>query len=85
MNGVLWAVVVAVIAYLWFHQFGLAMVVGMAMLANQAIAALVGVFVPVTLKKLGIDPALAGSVVLTTFTDVCGFFCLLGLGTLILM
>jgi len=85
MNGVLWAVVVAVIAYFWFHSFMLAMVVGMAMLANQAIAALVGVFVPVTLKKLGVDPALAGSVVLTTFTDVCGFFCLLGLGTLILL
>jgi magnesium transporter len=84
MNGVLWAVVVAVIAFFWFHSFMLALVVGMAMLANQAIAALVGVFVPVTLKKLGVDPALAGSVVLTTFTDVCGFFCLLGLGSLIL-
>lgn len=85
MNGLLWALVVSVIAYLWFHQTMLAIVVGMAMLANQAIAALVGVFVPVTLKKLGIDPALAGSVVLTTFTDVCGFFCLLGLGTVILL
>lgn len=85
MNGVLWAVVVSVIAFLWFHSFMLAVVVGLAMLANQAIAALVGVFVPVTLKKLGVDPALAGSVVLTTFTDVCGFFCLLGLGSLILM
>ncbi|WP_428311712.1 magnesium transporter [Hydrocarboniphaga sp.] len=85
MNGVLWAAVVAVIAYFWFHSFMLSVVVGLAMLANQAIAALVGVFVPVTLKKLGVDPALAGSVVLTTFTDVCGFFCLLGLGTLILM
>lgn len=85
MNGVLWAAVVAVIAYFWFHSFMLSAVVGLAMLANQAIAALVGVFVPVTLKKLGVDPALAGSVVLTTFTDVCGFFCLLGLGTLILL
>ena len=73
------------IAYLWFDRLSLALVVGLAMLTNQAIAALVGVFVPVTLKKLGIDPALAGSVVLTTFTDVCGFFCLLGLGTLILL
>ena len=85
MNGLLWAVVVALIAYLWFDRLSLALVVGLAMLTNQAIAALVGVFVPVTLKKMGIDPALAGSVVLTTFTDVCGFFCLLGLGTLILL
>ncbi len=85
MNGVAWAFVVSVIAYLWFHRLSLAVVVGMAMIINQAIAALVGVFVPVTLKKLGIDPALAGSVVLTTFTDVCGFFCLLGLGTVFLL
>lgn len=85
MNGVVWALVVAVITYFWFHRLSLAVVVGLAMIINQAIAALVGVFVPVTLKKLGIDPALAGSVVLTTFTDVCGFFCLLGLGTLFLL
>jgi magnesium transporter len=84
-NGLLWALVVAVIAFFWFHKLSLALVVGLAMLANLAIAALVGVFVPVTLKKLGVDPALAGSVVLTTFTDVCGFFCLLGLGTLLLL
>lgn len=85
VNGLLWAAVVSAIALVWFDQLSLAMVVGLAMLANQAIAALAGVFVPVVLKRLGIDPALAGSVVLTTFTDVCGFFCLLGLGTLILL
>lgn len=85
LNGLLWASVVSTIAYLWFHQWLLAAVVGLAMLANQAIAALSGVFVPMALKRFGIDPALAGSVVLTTFTDVCGFFCLLGLGTLILL
>src|SRR3546814_8918656 len=63
----------------------LALVVGMAMIINQTVAALAGVFVPLTLKKFGVDPALAGSVILTTFTDVCGFFSLLALGTLILL
>lgn len=85
LNGALWALVVAFITLLWFKSLMLSLVVGLALILNQAIAALAGIFVPVALKKMGIDPALAGSVILTTFTDVCGFFCLLGLGTLILV
>jgi len=85
INGVLWAGVVGAIAWLWFKSLPLALVVGMAIIINQTIAALAGIFVPLTLKKFGVDPALAGSVILTTFTDVCGFFSLLALGTLILL
>ncbi|WP_028079728.1 magnesium transporter [Solimonas soli] len=85
VNGVLWALVVGTTAWIWFHSPLLALVVGMAIVINQTIAALAGIFVPLTLKKFGVDPALAGSVILTTFTDVCGFFSLLSLGTLILL
>ena len=85
VNGVLWAVVVGTIACFWFHSPLLALVVGLAIVINQTVAALAGIFVPLALKKFGVDPALAGSVILTTFTDVCGFFSLLSLGTLILL
>ena len=85
INGLLWALVVGIVAWLWFDNGMLALVVGMAMMINQTVAALAGIFVPLTLKKMGVDPALAGGVILTTFTDVCGFFCLLALGTLLLL
>ena len=85
VNGALWAIVVGTIALLWFHNTALAVVVGMSIVINQTVAALAGIFVPLTLKRFGVDPALAGSVILTTFTDVCGFFSLLALGTLILL
>jgi magnesium transporter len=84
INGLLWAVVVALIAGLWFRSGMLALVIALALVINQVIAAAAGVFIPLTLKRIGVDPALAGSVVLTTVTDVIGFFALLGLGTLIL-
>lgn len=85
MNGVLWAVVVATIAQLWFDSWKLSFVVGLALVINQCVAAVAGILVPVILKRLNLDPALAGSVVLTTITDVLGFFSLLGLGSLILV
>jgi magnesium transporter len=85
INGALWAAVVASIAYLWFRDLPLAVVVGLALIINQTVAALAGIFVPMTLRRVGVDPALAGSVVLTTVTDVLGFFSLLGLGTLVLL
>lgn len=85
INGLLWASVVAVVAGLWFESLALALVVGLALLINQTAAAFSGVFIPLLLKRMGVDPALAGSVILTTVTDVVGFFALLGLGTLILL
>lgn len=85
INGLLWALVVATVTLLWFKSGLLALVIGLALVINQIIAAFAGVFVPVILRRLGVDPALAGSVILTTVTDVIGFFSLLGLGALILV
>jgi magnesium transporter len=84
-NGVVWALVVGVITVLWFGSYKLGLVIGIALLLNQLNGALSGVWLPLLLKRMGIDPALAGSVILTTFTDVGGFFALLGLGSLILL
>jgi len=70
---------------LWFKSFGLACVIAIALLLNQINGTLSGVYLPLFLKKIGVDPALAGSVILTTFTDVGGFFALLGLGSLFLL
>jgi magnesium transporter len=85
INGVLWAVVVGAVTLVWFKSIGLAFVIGIALLLNQLNGTLSGVYLPLFLKKIGVDPALAGSVILTTFTDVGGFFALLGLGSLILL
>jgi magnesium transporter len=85
INGLLWAGVVAGITLLWFNNLKLALVIGLAMLINQINGALTGFWLPLLLRRLGVDPALAGSVILTTFTDVIGFLALLGLGTLILL
>ena len=85
LNGAIWAVVVGVVAGLWFQDMKLGLVIALAMFINLVNAALAGVLVPLTLRRMNIDPALAGGVVLTTFTDVVGFLSFLGLGTLILL
>ena len=85
MNGMLWALVVGVAAGLWFGNMMLALVIAAAMLVNLCAAALSGVVIPLVLKRLSIDPAIAGGVVLTTVTDVVGFLAFLGLGTLFLL
>ncbi len=85
INGIIWAVVVGVIAWLWFNQIGISLVLGAAMIINLAVAAIFGLTIPLVLDKLGIDAALSGSVVLTTVTDVVGFMSFLGLATLFLI
>ena len=85
LNGIVWALVVAVAAMAWFRDLKLGLVIGAAMTINLVAAALAGVLVPLTLKRMNIDPALAGGVVLTTVTDVVGFLSFLGLATLILV
>jgi magnesium transporter len=85
LNGLLWAVVVSVITNLWFHQPGIALVIGAAMIINLMAAAVCGVVIPLVLKRFGIDPALSGAVILTTVTDVIGFMSFLGLATLFLL
>ena len=85
INGVLWAVVVAIVVLIWFGNPQLGMVIAAALIINQMFAALFGFLIPLILKKMDIDPALAGSVVLTTVTDVIGFLAFLGLGTIVLL
>jgi magnesium transporter len=85
VNGLWWSVVVACVAGLWFHDMHLGLLLGSAMLINLVCAALSGVTIPVVLNRIGIDPALAGGVLLTTVTDVVGFMAFLGLATLFLL
>ena len=82
LNGLIWAVVVFVISAVIFHEPSIGMVVAIAMLLNLIIAPVVGVLLPILLKKLNIDPALAGSVLLTTITDIVGYAAVLGLAAL---
>jgi magnesium transporter len=85
LNGLLWSVVIALLAVLWFGDWGIGAVLGAAILVNLLCAALAGWGIPLLLERMGIDPALAGSVILTTVTDVVGFFAFLGLATLLLL
>ena len=85
LNGLALGLLLGAIVWIWFSDFPLALVIASALTINLAAAALAGVMVPVTLKRMGYDPALAGSVILTTVTDVMGFFSFLGLATLVLL
>jgi len=84
LNGVGLASIVAVVAGIWFEEWTLGLIIFAALMINLFAAALAGVGVPLILKRMGIDPALAGGVILTTVTDTVGFASLLGLGTLFL-
>ena len=85
LNGLGWAVVVAVATFLWFGDWRIGGVIAAAMIINLFIAALAGFVIPLTLKRMNIDPALAGGVVLTTVTDVIGYMAFLGLGAALLL
>ena len=84
-NGLIWAIVIAGIAGLWFNNMLLSMIIGFAIIINLIVAAISGATIPLFLRRIGADPALAGSVVLTTITDVIGFFAFLGLASLFLI
>ena len=77
--GVLWALVISIIAFFWYGDLQLSYIIAAAMMINLVTAALVGAYLPLFLKKINIDPALAGTVALTTVTDSIGFFAFLGL------
>ncbi len=85
VNGLLWAFVVSLIGGVWFQSVSLGLLLGAAMIINLVCAALAGASIPVILDKVGIDPALAGGVLLTTVTDVIGFMAFLGLATIFLL
>ena len=84
LNGILWSSVVSIAVYLWFDSVFLGVVIAVALLVNLIIGAISGVTLPLILKKLNIDPAIAGGVILTTITDIVGFISLLGVATLIM-
>ncbi len=85
LNGFGWAVVVSVFTFLWFEEWKIGGIIGAAMIINLFVAALAGFSIPLILKRLNVDPALAGGVVLTTVTDVIGYATFLGLGATFLM
>lgn len=81
LNGLLWAAVVGIVASVWFNDWTLSLVIAIALVINLITASLVGALLPLFLNRIGIDPALAGGVILTTVTDVVGFLSFLGLAT----
>lgn len=85
LSGLIWSVVIAIVAAYWFDNILIAVVIAIAVLLNIITASVAGLFVPIILKKLGYDPALSGAVILTTITDIVGFVVFLGLGTLLLL
>jgi len=85
LNGVGWAIVVSLFTYWWFEEWRIGGIIGAAMIINMFVAALAGFSIPLILKRLNVDPALAGGVVLTTVTDVIGYAAFLGLGAALLL
>jgi len=81
LNGIIFAIITAVIVQFWFKEINLSILIGVSMILNMIVAGLFGILVPVSLKKINIDPALASSVFVTTITDVIGFLSFLGLGS----
>ncbi|EIC20834.1 magnesium transporter [Thiorhodovibrio frisius] len=85
LNSLIWSLVVAGIAFLWFGSRDIALIIAVAIALNLLVATFTGALLPLLLRRLGIDPALAGGVILTTVTDVVGFMAFLGLATLFLL
>jgi len=85
LNGILFSIIIAAIAYLWYGNAGLGVVMAIAITVNLVAGALAGALIPVFLKRMSIDPALAGGVVLTTVTDVIGILAFVGLASYLLV
>ena len=85
LNGIVFSILVAAIAYLWYGNADLGLVMGIAIIVNLVAGALAGALIPVILKRMSIDPALAGGVVLTTVTDVIGILAFVGLASYLLL
>jgi magnesium transporter len=85
LNGIIFAVITGVVVHLWFKQIDLSIIIAASMVLNMIVAGLFGILIPVTLKKMNIDPALASSVFVTTVTDIIGFLSFLGIGSLMFL
>jgi magnesium transporter len=84
LNGVLWAALGGTMALLWFNDIRVGIALAVGLLVNISVAAWCGMTVPLLLKRLGIDPAVSGAVILTTITDIIGFVSFLGTATLMM-
>ena len=80
LNGVIFAIISALVVQLWFKDLILSLIISISMVLNMIVAGLFGILVPVALKRMKIDPAIASSVFVTTITDVIGFLSFLGIG-----
>lgn len=85
VNGTIFAILIGIIAYLWFNMPMLGVVIGLSMIVNLLGAGFFGSVIPLVLQKIGVDPAIGSTVLLTTVTDVVGFFSFLGLASIILL
>ncbi|MDB9760653.1 magnesium transporter [Pelagibacteraceae bacterium] len=85
LNGIIFAIITGIVVQLWFKQFDLSIIIAASMVLNMIVAGLCGILIPITLKKMNIDPALASSVFVTTVTDVIGFLSFLGIGSLVFL
>jgi len=85
LNGIVLSLIISLVTYLWFNQLVLALLIAAAMIINLLSSVFAGVFVPIILRRLNQDPAIAGSVIVTTVTDVVGFVSFLGLATIFLL
>ena len=85
INGIIWAIIMAFIAQLWFHDIKISAVIGLAIAINMTAANVSGISIPLMLKRMNIDPALSASVILTTVTDIVGFMSFLGLASLLIL
>ncbi|MCB4773518.1 MAG: magnesium transporter, partial [Sulfurovum sp.] len=85
VNGFIFALIIGIIAAVWFNKGMLGVVIAMAMIINLLSAGFFGSVIPLLLERFGIDPAIGSTVILTTVTDIVGFFVFLGLATIILL
>ena len=85
LNGIVLSLIISLVTFLWFNQIILSILIAAAMIINLLSSVVAGVFVPVILRRLNQDPAIAGSVIVTTVTDVVGFVSFLGLATIFLL
>jgi magnesium transporter len=85
INGVVFAVIMAIVGLIWFGNPMLGAVIAVAMVVNLVVAALAGTLIPIGLERVGVDPALASGTFVTTVTDVVGFFAFLGLASAVLL
>ena len=85
LNGIVLSLIISLVTYVWFNQLILSVLIASAMIINLLSSVVAGVFVPIILRKLNQDPAIAGSVIVTTVTDVVGFVSFLGLATIFLL